>query len=66
MHQAYSSRSSIAMAVKKGEAPHDRAGLPNYLSGFTAGLAADQVSAGRPAAVDHLAADQVSDLDSDS
>ena len=41
------------MAVKKGEAPHDRAGLPNYLSGFTAGLAADQVSAGRPAAVGH-------------
>ena len=40
---------------EKGEAPHDRAGLPNYLSGFTAGLAAaDQVSAGRPAAVGHL------------
>ena len=55
MRKAYSSRSSIAMAVKKGEAPHDRAGLPNYLSGFTAGLAAaDQVSAGRPAAVGHL------------
>ena len=71
------------MAVKKGEAPHDRAGLPNLLEWngrFTAGPAADQASAGRPAAVDHLdqasaghpaavdhlAADQVSDLDSDS
>jgi hypothetical protein len=39
----------------KGEAPHDRAGLPNSLSRFTAGLAAaDQASAARPAAVGHL------------
>src|SRR6476620_8522380 len=49
---------------EKGEAPHDRAGLPNYLSGFTAGLAAaDQVSAGRPAAVGHLAAADRASLD---
>src|SRR4249920_1342566 len=42
----------------KGEAPHERAGLPNLLEWnwqFTAGLAAaDQASAGRPAAVGHL------------
>src|SRR5512134_599730 len=68
----------------KCEAPHDHAGLPNLLEcnwRFTAGPAAadqasagrpaavghlDQASAGRPAAVGHLAADQVSDLDFDS
>ena len=52
------------MAVKKGEAPHDRAGLPNYLSGFTAGLAAaDQASAGRPAAVDQVSAGHLAAAD---